>query len=41
VAGSGTRPVTWALPTITLALISYATWSRFQRSSMLDVLNAD
>ena len=29
------------LPTITLALISYASWSRFQRASMLDVLNSD
>ena len=30
-----------ALPTISLALISFAAWSRFQRSSMLDVLNSD
>jgi peptide/nickel transport system permease protein len=30
-----------ALPTIALALISYAAWSRFQRASMLDVLNSD
>lgn len=29
------------LPTIALAAISYAGWSRFQRSSMLDVLNSD
>jgi peptide/nickel transport system permease protein len=29
------------LPTISLALISYAAWSRFQRSSMLEVLNSD
>jgi peptide/nickel transport system permease protein len=29
------------LPTITLAAISFASWSRFQRSSMLDVLNSD
>ncbi|MDX6226236.1 MAG: glutathione transport system permease protein [Frankiales bacterium] len=29
------------LPTIVLALISYASWSRFQRASMLDVLNSD
>jgi peptide/nickel transport system permease protein len=29
------------LPTITLALLSYATWARFQRASMLDVLNSD
>ncbi len=30
-----------ALPTIALAAISYAAWSRFQRASMLDVLNSD
>jgi peptide/nickel transport system permease protein len=29
------------LPTISLALISYAAWSRFQRASMLEVLNSD
>jgi peptide/nickel transport system permease protein len=29
------------LPTISLALITYAGWSRFQRSSMLEVLNSD
>jgi glutathione transport system permease protein len=29
------------LPTITLSLISYASWSRFQRASMLEVLNSD
>ncbi len=29
------------LPTLALALISYAAWSRFQRASMLDVLNSD
>jgi peptide/nickel transport system permease protein len=29
------------LPTITLALTSYATWARFQRASMLEVLNSD
>jgi peptide/nickel transport system permease protein len=29
------------LPTLTLALISYAAWSRYQRSTMLDVLNSD
>lgn len=29
------------LPTITLALISFAGWSRYQRASMLDVLNSD
>jgi peptide/nickel transport system permease protein len=30
-----------ALPTLTLALISMAAWSRFQRAAMLDVLNSD
>ena len=30
-----------ALPTITLALLSMAAWSRFQRASMLDVLSSD
>lgn len=29
------------LPTVALALISYAAWSRFQRAAMLDVLNSD
>jgi peptide/nickel transport system permease protein len=29
------------LPVITLTLVTYATWSRFQRAAMLDVLNAD
>lgn len=29
------------LPVLTLTLITYATWSRFQRAAMLDVLNAD
>ena len=29
------------LPTIALALISYASWSRFQRASMLEVMNSD
>jgi peptide/nickel transport system permease protein len=29
------------LPTITLSLTSYASWARFQRASMLDVLNSD
>jgi len=29
------------LPTISLALITYAAWSRFQRSAMLEVLNSD
>lgn len=29
------------LPVLTLALVTYAGWSRYQRSSMLDVLNAD
>jgi peptide/nickel transport system permease protein len=43
--GMWTHFYDWAghiiLPTITLALVSYASWSRFQRSSMLDVLNSD
>ena len=30
-----------ALPTISLALLSFASWSRFQRASMLDVLGSD
>jgi peptide/nickel transport system permease protein len=29
------------LPTLTLALIGYASWSRYQRSTMLDVLSSD
>jgi peptide/nickel transport system permease protein len=29
------------LPTVSLALISFASWSRFQRGSMLEVLNSD
>jgi peptide/nickel transport system permease protein len=29
------------LPTISLALISFAAWSRFQRASMLEVMNSD
>lgn len=29
------------LPTMVLAMTSYAAWSRFQRASMLDVLNSD
>ena len=29
------------LPTITLALTSFAAWSRFNRASMLEVLNSD
>lgn len=29
------------LPTVALALLYYAGWSRFQRASMLDVLNSD
>jgi peptide/nickel transport system permease protein len=29
------------LPVITLTLITYAGWSRYQRATMLDVLNAD
>jgi peptide/nickel transport system permease protein len=30
-----------ALPVLTLVLITYAAWSRYQRAAMLDVLNAD
>ncbi len=30
-----------ALPALALALISYAAWSRYQRATMLDVLNSD
>src|SRR6266496_6338007 len=30
-----------ALPTIALALISFAAWSRYQRATMLDVLGSD
>lgn len=29
------------LPTVALAAVSYAAWSRYQRSSMLDVLDSD
>jgi peptide/nickel transport system permease protein len=29
------------LPVLTLVLVTYASWSRFQRASLLDVLNAD
>lgn len=29
------------LPVLTLVLITYAAWSRYQRASLLDVLNAD
>jgi peptide/nickel transport system permease protein len=29
------------LPTVSLALLSFASWSRFQRASMLDVLGSD
>lgn len=29
------------LPTLSLTLITYASWSRYQRGSMLDVLNSD
>ncbi|MBV9450576.1 MAG: ABC transporter permease [Streptosporangiaceae bacterium] len=29
------------LPVLTLTLITYSVWSRFQRAAMLDVLNAD
>jgi peptide/nickel transport system permease protein len=44
----GTSGEIWAdrighlvLPTISLALLSFAAWSRFQRASMLDVLGSD
>ncbi len=44
----GTSSEIWAdrighlvLPTISLALLSFAAWSRFQRSAMLDVLGSD
>jgi peptide/nickel transport system permease protein len=30
-----------ALPVLTLVLVSYAAWSRYQRASLLDVLNSD
>jgi len=30
-----------ALPTLALALVSFAAWSRYQRATMLDVLNSD
>jgi peptide/nickel transport system permease protein len=29
------------LPTISLAMLSFAAWSRFQRASMLDVMHSD
>lgn len=45
VGGFGTKLADSAghlvLPTVALAAISYAEWSRYQRSSMLDVLNSD
>jgi peptide/nickel transport system permease protein len=44
----GTTGEIWAdrvghlvLPTISLALLAFASWSRFQRASMLDVLGSD
>jgi peptide/nickel transport system permease protein len=41
----GTRLADYAghliLPTVALALISFAAWSRYQRSTMLDVLGSD
>jgi peptide/nickel transport system permease protein len=41
----GERIADWAghlfLPTLALALITFASWSRYQRSTMLDVLNSD
>jgi peptide/nickel transport system permease protein len=43
--GFGTRLADWAghliLPTVALALISFAAWSRYQRATMLDVLGSD
>jgi peptide/nickel transport system permease protein len=43
--GLGTKLADWAghliLPTIALALISFAAWSRYQRATMLDVLGSD
>jgi peptide/nickel transport system permease protein len=43
--GFGSRLADWAghliLPTIALALISFAAWSRYQRATMLDVLGSD
>jgi peptide/nickel transport system permease protein len=41
----GTKLADWAghliLPTLALALISFAAWSRYQRATMLDVLGSD
>src|SRR4029450_6085828 len=41
----GARMSDWAghliLPTVALALISFAAWSRYQRATMLDVLGSD
>jgi glutathione transport system permease protein len=41
----GTKLADWAghliLPTVALALIAFAGWSRYQRASMLDVLGSD
>ena len=41
----GTKLADWAghliLPTVALALISFAAWSRYQRATMLDVLGSD
>jgi peptide/nickel transport system permease protein len=41
----GTKLADWAghlvLPTIALALITFASWSRYQRATMLDVLGSD
>ena len=43
--GFGTRLADYAghliLPTVALALISFAAWSRYQRATMLDVLGSD
>jgi peptide/nickel transport system permease protein len=43
--GLGTKLADWGghliLPTVALALISFAAWSRYQRATMLDVLGSD
>jgi peptide/nickel transport system permease protein len=40
-AGLGNSFQHSVLPVLTLVLVTYASWSRFQRASLLDVLNAD
>jgi len=37
----GDRSSHMVLPTLTLALVTFAAWSRYQRASMIEVLNAD